>query len=349
MDPVVESSARRAEQESASLTRGPRASSHRSSFVHGAALVHSPGEAVAVAAAYVDEGLRAGDLSVLACAPQTAEAIRRVLGLRAREVEDDPRICLVGARVPDAMAVIRQRVERAAARGSGRLRVLAEPLFGSDPRRWREIRRYEAASNALVDAAPLTCLCLYDRERLPAEVLATARHTHPELWMGGVRVGNSEYRDPVGVLRDLGATREPVEAGEPVFSVDAAPALAVLRGGLRRALEAVVPDADQRADLHLGMSEVAANAFRHGRRPVSARVWADRSTVVCTISDSGTSFGNPLAGFLPAHGDDLSVGGMGLWLARKLWDDVDLVSGPEGFTVRLATGLGRAAEGLGVA
>ncbi|WP_146220397.1 sensor histidine kinase [Geodermatophilus normandii] len=346
---MVEASARQAEQRSGEGERSPRPSPDRSAFVHGAALVHSPGEAVGVAAAYVDEGLRAGDLPVLACAPETVEAIRRALGLRAREVEDDARICLVGARAPDAMAVIRQRVERAATRGSGRLRILAEPVFGSDPRRWREVRRYEAASNALVSGAPLSCLCVYDRERSPAEVLATARHTHPELWMGGVRVRNSEYREPVGVLRDLGAAREPVEAGEPVFAVDAAPALAGLRGGLRRALEAVVPDADQRADLHLGMSEVAANAFRHGRRPVSARVWADRSTVVCTISDSGTTFADPLAGFLPAHGDDLSAGGMGLWLARKLWDDVDLVSGPEGFTVRLASGLVRPGEGLGAA
>jgi anti-sigma regulatory factor (Ser/Thr protein kinase) len=349
VDPVVEASARQAEQGSATVARSSRASSEPPAFVHGAALVHSPGEAVAVAAAYVDEGLRAGDLSVLACAPETVEAVRGVLGLRAGEVEDDARICLVGARAPDAMAVVRQRVELAVTRGSGRLRILAEPLFGSDPRRWREIRRYEAAANALVDGAPVSCLCVYDRERLPAEVLATARHTHPELWMGGVRVGSSDYREPLGVLRDLGTVREPVEDGEPVFAVDAAPALAGLRGGLRRALEAVVPDADQRADLHLGVSEVAANAFRHGRRPISARLWADGSTVVCTVSDSGTTFGDPLAGFLPAHGDDLSAGGMGLWLARKLWDDVDLVTGPSGLTVRLVAGLLRPGEARGAA
>jgi anti-sigma regulatory factor (Ser/Thr protein kinase) len=326
-----------------------RASSAFPAFVHGAALVHSPAEAVGVAAAYVDEGLRDGDLSVLACAPETVEAIRRALGLRAREVEDDARICLVGARAPDAMAVIRQRVEQAATRGSGRLRILAQPQFGSDPRRWREIRRYEAASNALVGGAQLSGLCLYDREHLPAEALATARHTHPELWMGGVRVGNPEYREPLGVLRDLGVAREPAESGEPVLVVDGAPALAGLRGELRRAFGAVVPDADQCADLHLGVSEVAANAFRHGRPPISARVWADGSSVVCTISDSGTVFGDPLAGFLPAHGDDLAAGGMGLWLARKLWDSVDLVTGPSGLSVRLATGLVRPETARGAA
>ena len=32
-------------------------------------------------------------------------------------------------------------------------------------------------------------------------------------------------------------------------------------------------------------------------------------------------------------------GGMGLWLARKLWDHVDLLPGPAGLTVRLNTRL----------
>jgi hypothetical protein len=30
---------------------------------------------------------------------------------------------------------------------------------------------------------------------------------------------------------------------------------------------------------------------------------------------------------------------MGLWLARKLWDAVDLIAGEHGYTVRLSTRL----------
>jgi hypothetical protein len=30
---------------------------------------------------------------------------------------------------------------------------------------------------------------------------------------------------------------------------------------------------------------------------------------------------------------------MGLWLARKLWDHVDLLTGPDGLTVRLSSPL----------
>jgi hypothetical protein len=68
-------------------------------------------------------------------------------------------------------------------------------------------------------------------------------------------------------------------------------------------------------------------------------LWADGHHVVCEITDSGTTFDNPLAGFIPAHGFDLGRGGMGLWLARKLFDHVDLVAGPSGLTVRLSTRL----------
>jgi anti-sigma regulatory factor (Ser/Thr protein kinase) len=319
-------------------------------LVHTAALVHSAAEVVEVATAFVEEGLRVGELPVLAVPPETADAVRRALGVRVGAVEDDPRICLLGARAPDAMAAVRRVLERALATGSPRLRIAAEPQYGADPRHWREVRRYESAANALVAAAPLTVLCVYDRERLPAEALETARMTHSELITGGVRTSSSDYRRPDLCLRELAVVREPVEAGAPVYAVDGVPALPALRGDLRRVLAAVVPDPDQRADLHLAASEVAANAFRHGRPPVSARVWADGTSVVCTVTDSGTGFDDPLAGFVPAHGDDLGAGGMGLWLARKLWDSVDLLPGTSGgLTVRLATTLRHAEAGRGVA
>jgi anti-sigma regulatory factor (Ser/Thr protein kinase) len=100
-----------------------------------------------------------------------------------------------------------------------------------------------------------------------------------------------------------------------------------------------VRDVEQREDLHLGVSEIAANAFRHGSRPISARVWADGRNLVCAVTDSGTSWHDPFSGYVPAHGEDLGRGGMGLWLARKLWDHVDVLPGRDGLTVRLSARL----------
>ncbi|SFP70170.1 Anti-sigma regulatory factor (Ser/Thr protein kinase) [Geodermatophilus dictyosporus] len=338
MDPLAGGSATQAEP-------GRPARAHASAFSHTAAAVHTTDELVAVAAAAVEEGLRRGDLPVLALTPEVAEAVRRTIGASAGQVQDDQRICLRGVRAPDALVVTRRLLERARAGGSGRLRIVAEPQWGTDPLRWREVRRYESVSNALMARAPVTALCLYDRERLPAQLVAAARQTHPELLMGGIRVTSSDYHRPELYLRELARVREPVEEGRPAFAVDGVPTLPALRGALRQVLAQRVPDEDQRADLHLAVSEVAANAFRHGRPPVSARVWADDTRVVCAVTDSGRSFDDPLAGFLPAHGDDLAAGGMGLWLARKLWDSVDLVPGPAGLTVRLATALVRPPAG----
>ena len=66
---------------------------------------------------------------------------------------------------------------------------------------------------------------------------------------------------------------------------------------------------------------------------------SDGRQIVCTISDRGTGWGDPFSGYLPAHGFDLSHGGMGLWLARKLWDHVDVLPGADGLTVRLSSRL----------
>ena len=52
--------------------------------------------------------------------------------------------------------------------------------------------------------------------------------------------------------------------------------------------------------------------------------------MVCTISDQGPGFDDPFAGYGPAHGEDLSRGGMGLWLARQLCDHVDITHDDDG-------------------
>lgn len=304
---------------------------------HAAAVVTSDEEILASALPFLEAGLTAGDTTVLACPARMAELIRAGLGVPADTVENLPRIGLLDTRAPDALTVTRRLLDRARDTGSGRVRMVGQVQFGDRPRTWREGARYEAARNVLLARQPLAGLCLYDSRVLPAEVLDGARATHPELLVGGVRRGNPDFADPMDFLRRLPVPREPVESSAPVLAVPAATALADLRHRLGAALSAHVADADLADDLHLAVSEVAANAFRHGMPPVSARMWVGPDQLVCEISDRGRAFDDPLAGFQPAHGPDLGRGGMGLWLARKLFDHVDLLPGPDGLTVRLAT------------
>ncbi len=306
---------------------------------HGAAVVSSDAEMLAVALPFLDAGLRAGDLVALTCAPETASVICEALGERSRAVESEPGISLLGARAPDALGLSRRYLERAKAAGSGRLRVLSGIDFGPSAADWREGQRFEAVTNRLLAGEPVEVLCMYDRRRLPQQVVASAAVTHPRLVHGSDWSASPRFQDPDSYVPRLPLPREPVEDGEPVLVVDDAPALAGLRHQIGAVLAARVPDPEQREDLHLGASEIAANAFRHGVRPVSARVWVDGAHLVCVIADRGTGYADPFSGFAPAHGPDLSRGGMGLWLARKLYDHVDLLPGPDGLTVRLSARL----------
>jgi anti-sigma regulatory factor (Ser/Thr protein kinase) len=302
-------------------------------------VVSSESELLAVALPFLDTGLREGDVVALTCPPDTVALLSRELGAKASAVESDPRMSLLGSRAPDALAMCGKYLERAMATGSGRLRVVAEVDFGCDPADWREGQRFESVYNRLLGDAPVSAICLYDRRRLPSPVVESAAATHPVLVDGSGWRANPAFQDPGVYVPSLPLPREAVEDGDPVFAVDDARTLAGLRHELGAVIASLVPNRDQQEDLHLAASEIAANAFRHGVRPVSARVWGDGDRIVCVISDRGTSYSDPFSGFLPAHGLDLSRGGMGLWLARKLWDHVDVLPGPAGLSVRLSSRL----------
>ena len=305
---------------------------------HAAVVVTSRDELLATAVPYLEEGLRAGDLTVVSCDQETTELLRAELGAAGGSLVSDPRISLRGSRGPDAFGVTRRLFEQARETGTGRMRLFGEPWVGNGPRDWREAARYEAAANVVLAELQLDALCCYDAT-LPDEVLDRVRRTHPRLVRDGDLVENAEFQRPGHFLRELPLPRESMESGPPVYAVDGVPTLPDLRHQLAAVLARQVPDRERREDMHLAVSEIAANAFRHGTRPVSARVWASADWIVCTITDQGSGLVDPLAGFRPAHGDDLSRGGMGLWLARKLWDHVDLLHGPQGFTVRLSSPL----------
>ncbi|MEI4273573.1 ATP-binding protein [Klenkia sp. LSe6-5] len=275
-------------------------------------------------------GEDAGDLTVAAVLPRFAEHVRAAL--------PGVEVCEVGSptpRGPEGIAWQLGMVARAQAEGR-RLRVVGQVLC-DDRRSWDELVRSEAAYEHVLGQAPVATLCLYDRRRTPADLLDAALRAHPQQVVDGQVVGNAGHVDPAALVTSLGVPVEPVQQEQPVLVVDDATSLPALRHALRAALQGRLGDRDADEDVHMAASEIAANAFRHGVRPVSARVWASAQRVVVSISDGGHTFAGPLSGYRPAHGDDLSRGGMGLWLARKLCDHVDLEQTERGLTVRLTT------------
>jgi anti-sigma regulatory factor (Ser/Thr protein kinase) len=304
---------------------------------HAAAIVSSEEALLTEATRFVQAGLDASDLVVVGGTPAFLQVMAEEFG-DADGVEFDDGVRLNSKRAPDAFGHLVKLSDRAAAIGSGRLRVLAQVDYSPDPRAIREFVCFEAAANLLPATSPTSVLCIYDTRRLAPELVDTASCTHAAMVQAGRRQPNVAFVDPHDFVRGLDVPDEPLQDSAPLLAIDDAASLADLRHALGAELARSVPAGDTREDLHLAISEMAANAFRHGGRPVGARLWASDDRLVVTISDGGRGV-DPLRGYWPAHGRDLSRGGMGLWLARKLCDHVDLVSDEHGTTVRLATAL----------
>ena len=82
--------------------------------------------------------------------------------------------------------------------------------------------------------------------------------------------------------------------------------------------------------LMLAVNELATNTMQHTTGGGQVRVWADAGQVVCDVLDQGPprTFQRPMP---PAD----SVGGRGLAIVERICDQVEMVSGPDGTTVRL--------------
>lgn len=203
-------------------------------------------------------------------------------------------------------------------------RLAAEPVWlGRDD--GREWRRFEAVANRCYDAMPYYSLCLHDRRRLPAEVLADVARTHPLMWGEGAPEPCPAYEEPAGFLRSVQPrwTKRPAEV---------APAVVTSAWAARRLTCAAVPE-DRRArvgDVVLAAHELVLNALAAAPYAEVA-TWTDGDTFVVEVADAGQGLADETLGYVPPDAD----GAHGMWLAWSLADDAAVVSGPTGTTVRL--------------
>lgn len=307
-------------------------------YVHDALFFTSPDELAASVVPFVRDGVAAGDAVVVAASPATAEVV-----LAAADGDERIRVVERGeayaGRAPAAVIAFRRLADELAASGAARIRVVGETDFGRTEREWLEWQRYEAVLNAALAAWPLWGLCVFDSTRLPAPVLESVARTHPTVVTGRTRSPNPRFVDPAAYLAGLPVPREPLQSGAPRLAVDDVDDPIALRHAVAAELTGVGAPREAVEDFLLAVDETTSNAVRHGRPPVGLRLWATTERVVCTVTDAGPGPADPFGGYGPAHGEDLSRGGMGMWLARQLCDHVDITTGPAGVTVRLTTAL----------
>ena len=125
----------------------------------------------------------------------------------------------------------------------------------------------------------------------------------------------------------------PIEASAPTVEVlDPSPYGA--RHAVQRLAVAAGMAPSATVALMGAVSEVVTNADDHGRGPVVLRAWVDPSEIVVTITDAGPGPDDPEVGGQPAVRPP-GLGGLGLWLAHQLCDDLVFGLDPQGFTVRM--------------
>jgi anti-sigma regulatory factor (Ser/Thr protein kinase) len=303
-------------------------------FRHDALVFDDPDEVTSIAAPWLREGLSAGDAALVAAGPEVSGSLVDALG-------DDPRVLVVErhalyrARTPTAITAFRRFAEEHALPGH-RVRVVGETDYGSTAADQREWQAYEAVINRAFAPYPLWGLCVVD-STLPEPVLASVRQTHPQLVTASGREPNPGFVDPASYLRALPVPDEPLEATPPALADDTLTEPAAVRSALRDLLATVDGPPAVLEDFLMAVDEIASNAVRHGSLPAALRVWTAPGRLVATVRDSGDGLRDPFAGYGPAHGEDLSRGGMGLWLARQLCDHVAVRLSADGVGVRLST------------
>ncbi len=305
-------------------------------YRHDVLLYESDDELVASAVPFLRDALNAGEPAVLVCTDRNA-------GLLAAALDGDSRLSVLDQsaahrRVPAAITTYRQIVERKLAAGAFRVRLVGEAGAGFAQADWIEWARFEAVVNAALEQYPLWQLCIYDRRRLPPEVLAVGELTHPYLVMGTSRIPNPRYVDPSQFLRTLPRSQpDPLERTEPAIDVSNPPDLRQLRQEVKAVLAKSAVPPDTVSGLVFAVSEAVTNAFTHGQPPVRVRLWTSPVRSVCTVTDQGSGFEDPMTGYLAARRDEPGREGLGLWLTRQVCDHVTAYRTPDGFTLRIAT------------
>ena len=302
-------------------------------YVHEAVFYEGASELVEVMVPVLRDALAQGEEVALVCGEANNRVLTEALG-------DDDRVLVlprpeIYQKAVTAVAYFRDFVHERVAAGGRRVCILGEVGFGTQGRELDEWRRYEALLNHALSPFPLWSLCGYDTAVLPDSVLATGELTHPYLRRAGAKAPNPRQVDPAKLMLLADASGSLVPEVEPALFIADVLDFSELHRELKALLVAEGMGTQRVEDVVIAVHEVATNGMRHGEPPVAVSVWLDPGRVLCTVTDPGAGFDDPFAGYVRGGGEELPEGKYGLWLARRLCDEVRTGRTPEGFTASL--------------
>jgi anti-sigma regulatory factor (Ser/Thr protein kinase) len=309
-------------------------SSRRAGRFHEAGFYQSDAEFGALIVPFVEEGVAAGQPVILGYDDRKAGLLRSWLS------EPDAVTFVTGntlyATPARAIASYWQMCEEFIAAGAAQIRIAGDVPHEGAGGQFCGWDRYESAINTIWDGFPVWSRCLYDTTTSPARVLDVAERTHPRIVLSSGDYQPSHRYQTAAQFTPLPPDPDPLEQSAPAIEM-ADPSEAQVRHAVTGIAHGQLPDTALQ-DLMIGASEAASNARRHGRPPVTVRIWAASGRVVVRVHDTGSGPGDPLAGLVRAQ-TRLGLGGAGLWIIHML-DHLDaaMVRSADGFTVRLVAG-----------
>jgi anti-sigma regulatory factor (Ser/Thr protein kinase) len=314
--------------------RSGAAAGHEGYF-HESAFYGSDEEFVALVTPFLKEAIEAGDPTLVSLGERNSDLLRASLKrtsglvfLPAAELYTRP------------AATIRscaQFVQRHAATGTPQVRMIGEVPHPGSGAPWSPWARYEAVTNQAFSNSPVWNLCPYDTRLISPEVRVDVERTHPRLASAdGQHTLNDKYQNPKDFLKSQAEVPpDPVEADAPVLEL-LAPTASAARAAVAAlsGLSSVKPE--ELRNLIIAASEVVTNARVHGRPPVSMKAWAAPDRLVVSVHDAGDGPSDPFVGLVPGEKD--GTGGLGLWIANQMCNQVAFVRSDGGFKVRLTVG-----------
>jgi anti-sigma regulatory factor (Ser/Thr protein kinase) len=299
---------------------------------HEAGFYGSDAEFRSLIVPFAEEGIAAGEPVIIGYDSRKSALLRSWLSdPSAVEFIGDASLYATPAR---AIATYRRLFEFHAAMGAGQIRIAGDVPHPGNGRRFEGWDRYEAAVNTVWQDFPVWGRCLYDITSTPPAVVDIVERTHPRIVLPtGQRRASDRYQDPAA-FEGLSYAPDPLEGSAPIAELVNQPA-AEARHTLAAIIRSRVPDPVLQ-DLLIGVTEAVTNAQRHGRPPVTVRIWAAADRVVVTIHDAGRGPADRLAGLVPVPSNTPDRHrGLGLWVMHQLDIDVTLRDADDGFTVRL--------------
>jgi anti-sigma regulatory factor (Ser/Thr protein kinase) len=299
-------------------------------FYHETAFYGSDDDFLAIAVPFVEDGLRTGQPTLVACAEKNTALLRDALG-------DEAVTYLPGAdqyaRPAEAIASYRAIFGEHAKAGATQIHAIGDvphPGFGVP---WDWWGRYENAVNQAYAEFPLWGLCPYDTRTTPQEVLADVVRTHEYIaTASGEHLPSPEFGNGLPLSTPVPDVLE--QAPPLVCLVDPTPA--AVREAVGAAIRGVRLSEDGAHDVVYAASEIVTNGLSHGVPPVRFQLWTDDSRVVVTVTDRGSGPADPLAGLMPTTATRSA--GLGLWILHRTCDYVSMGLDEDGFTVRVSVG-----------